>query len=723
MAFENSSFIKPAEQFDPARLDYAPMFRKKFTVDTAVQFAVLTVCGLGYGYYYLNGSEMTPDLFTAPVSNYEKTLWYNRYDVTEQIKTGENILAVICGNGWYNEGIRTAWDYDAAPWRDIPKFILTLEINGEVAVRSDASWRYTLKSPYLYNQLRVGEHFDARLYDENWNRLDFDDSAWGYAKEDDHPPKGIFRECLCQPIRVCGEYPPKSVKKIGEDRYLFDFGLNMSGVARLKVHQSAGDRIVLEYAESMNPDNTIQYNDMDNPHYYPDSPFQTDEFICGGGEMTWTPKFTYHGFRYVVVTGLKEATAETLTALFIHQDVNRISDFECSDENLNSLFRIGIQATWSNLFYMPTDCPTREKLGWMNDAQSSTEQMLTDFDMEKLLTKWWQDICDAMREDGMLPGIVPSSGWGYEWGNGPVSEGTLFEIPYRIYLHTGDDTLLKKGLTYFKKYNRYLQGCKDAKGDICYGLDDWAPPDNTDKVGAAFINKVFTIKFLRITILAQRVSGEDPAETQALLDREIQEIQNRYLDETGRCTIHKQTAVAMLVYNGLYENLAPLSEQLKELVEEKNFHHDCGMVGLRRLYMALNRCGLQEYAYRIITARGFPSYVSWLEDGATALYEFWDMSVSQNHHMYSDFMSWMMKTILGIGADIAHPGFTQVEINPYFFRELTYARGYCGTVRGRIGVAWKRTSDRIELTVEVPEGMTVTCRGQTLKSGVNVITA
>ena len=144
MAFENSSFIKPAEQFDPARLDYAPMFRKKFTVDTAVQFAVLTVCGLGYGYYYLNGSEMTPDLFTAPVSNYEKTLWYNRYDVTEQIKTGENILAVICGNGWYNEGIRTAWDYDAAPWRDFPKFFLTLEINGEVAVRSDASWRYSL---------------------------------------------------------------------------------------------------------------------------------------------------------------------------------------------------------------------------------------------------------------------------------------------------------------------------------------------------------------------------------------------------------------------------------------------------------------------------------------------------------------------------------------------------------------------------------------------------
>lgn len=719
MAFEHSSFLKPAEVFDPARLDYAPMFRKKFTVETAVNSAVLTVCGLGYGYYYLNGRVVTDDLFTAPVSDYEKTLWYNRYDVTAQVKTGENILAVICGNGWYNEGIKTAWDYDTAPWRDMPKFILSLEINGKVAVCSDASWKYTLKTPYLYNQLRVGEGFDARLYDENWVQPDFDDSAWGFAKEDDRPPRGVFRECQCQPVRVCGEFPPKTVTKIGENRYLFDFGVNMSGVARLKVHQKAGDRIRLEYAETMNPDHTIRYNGMNTAHFYPNSPFQTDEFICGDGEMTWTPLFTYHGFRYVVVTGLTEATEETLTALFIHQDVARTSAFECSNEKLNSLFRIGIQATWSNLFYMPTDCPTREKLGWMNDAQSSTEQFLTDFDMVKLLTKWWQDICDAMREDGMLPGIVPSSGWGYDWGNGPVSEGTLFEIPYRIYLHTGDDTLLKKGLPYFKKYNRYLQGCKDANGDICYGLDDWAPPDDTEKVGAAFINKVFTVKFLRITLLAQQIAGEDPAETQTLLDREIREIRNRYLDETGRCTIHKQTAVAMLVYNGLYEHLAPLAAQLRELVEEKNFHHDCGMVGLRRLYMALNRCGLQEYAYRIITATGYPSYMDWLEDGATALYEYWDMTTSQNHHMYSDFMSWMMKTILGIGADIAHPGFTRVEINPYYFRELSWAKGCCDTVRGRIGVAWKRVGDGIELTVEVPEGVTAVYRGRTLKSGVN----
>lgn len=214
----------------------------------------------------------------------------------------------------------------------------------------------------------------------------------------------------------------------------------------------------------------------------------------------------------------------------------------------------------------------------------------------------------------MLPGIVPTAGWGYEWGNGPVSEGALFEIPYRVYLHTGDDSLLKAGLPYFKKYNRYLQGRKDENGEICYGLDDWAAPDPDDRVGAAFINKIFTVKLLRITLLAEQLCREDNTGTQELLRKERQEVIEKYIASDGSCTIHRQTAVAMLIYD-IYETLAPLAEQLKQLVEEKNFHHDCGMVGIRRLYAALNKCGLEEYAYKIITAKGYPSYVDWMEGG------------------------------------------------------------------------------------------------------------
>ena len=216
MVFENSSFIKPRGDFDALRLDYAPMFRKKFEITEPIENAVLTVCGLGYGYYYINGEEVSKDLFTAPVSNYDKTLWYNQYDVTNLLKNGRNIISVICGNGWYNEGIKTAWDYDLAKWRDIPKFILSLEINGKTVLTSDENWRCTLSSPYTYNQLRVGEHFDSRLYDENWKNYDYDDSGWENAVKDLNPPKGEFRKCMCEPIKVCAEYTPKSVKKIGE---------------------------------------------------------------------------------------------------------------------------------------------------------------------------------------------------------------------------------------------------------------------------------------------------------------------------------------------------------------------------------------------------------------------------------------------------------------------------------------------------------------------------
>jgi len=720
MAFEKSYFIKPDVVFDRTREDYAPMFRKKINLEEEIQSAVLTVCGLGYGYYYINGEAVSEDLFTAPVSDYRKTLWYNRYDVTDKLYRGENVFAVICGNGWYNENLETAWDHNMAEWRDIPKFILSLEVNGEVVLVSDDSWKYTLDTPYLFNQLRQGEHFDSRRYQKDWTEAEFDDSAWAPAKKDDAAPKGVFRECLCEPIRECEEFVPVSITKVGEDSYLYDFGENISGYARLRVNQPAGDRLVLNYAEQINEDNTLNYNGMDDAHFYKRGLFQTDEFICCGEEFEWTPKFTYHGFRYVRVDGLKEATKETLTAVFVHQTVELRSEFKCSNELFNTLFALGRRSTLSNMCYGPTDCPTREKLGWMNDAQASIEQFLTNFELERVLSKWWIDICDSMHDNGEIPGIVPTPEWGYEWGNGPVSEGTLFEIPYRMYLHTGDDTLLKQGFPYFKRSIAFWNSKKDENGDIAYGLEDWASPDESEGfVDNKFVNGPILVKCLRVMRLAAVRLGEPTEEIDAQIEAEIARIKKRYIREDGTCTWNKQTAVAMLIYNGIYDELEPLKQQLIRLIEERDFHHNCGMVGLRYLYIALNICGLQEYAYRIVNAKGFPSYSYWVEDGATALYERWNKTESKNHHMYSDFMSWMMKTIVGIKADIEHPAFERVEINPYFFEDLTFAEGACETVRGRIGVRWEKKDDFIQLEIEVPFAVEAYYQGKKLKSGIN----
>ena len=724
MPFQNSVYIKPNVPFDKEYCGYAPLLRKKFILEKAPKRAILSVAGLGYGCYFLNEKAVTEDKFIAPFGDYRKTVWYTTYDVTDKLSVGENIFAAMLGNGWYNEAIGTAWDFDLADWRDLPKLSLSLECDGETVLVSDESWLYSMHSPVIFNQLREGEHFDARLYDPAWKSLSYNDSDWHRVRRDENPPAGILRECTCEPIREITELAPIAIRQIGTKRYIYDFGRNISGYARLSIKQSSGDKIILRFAEQIHEDGTPRFNDMDNPHYFKNGEFARDVVICSEKALEWKPSFTYHGFRYIEVQGLTDENAipETLTAIEVHQDIQTRSAFHSSNELMNKLFLLGQRATLSNVFYMPTDCPTREKLGWMNDAQSSTDQFLTDFAMEGVLSKWWQDILDAQTEEGMLPGIVPTPKWGYHWGNGPVSEGTLFEIPYRIYLHTGDNTLLKKGLPYFRKSLSYFDSQRNENGDILYGLDDWAAPcEEKEKVGCAFINRTLYIKCLGIALLSAEQCGENTEAMKAAFAAEVKEAKARYLDKDGKCIINKQTAVAMMIYFGLYDDIAPLASQLARLVEEKDYHHECGMVGLRYLYLALNKAGLAEYAYKILNAKGFPSYSAWVEDGATTLYEYWDATTSKNHHMYSDFMSWIIKTVLGIAPLADAPGFEKANITPFFFEDLDFAEGYCDTVRGRISVRWEREAGKIRLHVRADKGIDIHLFGEKLPADKEII--
>ncbi len=721
MPLTKDLFIKTTLPFDPSYRtnDPAPLFRRRFTLG-AVQSARLSLCALGYGTCWINGQKITEDLLAAPVSNYTKTLWYYTYDVTSLLKEGANVVAVILGNGFYNESLKSSWDFDAAAWRDQPKFALSLEADGETVLVSDESFLFSMNSPVTFNQLRSGEYFDARLYDEAWTTLDFDDSAWTPAAKDATPPAGELRLCPCPAVREDCVYPARSVIQTGDRKYVFDIGQNISGYVRLKVCQKAGDEIVIRYGEQLNEDGTLRLNNMQN--FYMNSPFQTDRFICDGREHEWSPQFVYHGFRYLEVEGLDSPDLSAVSGVFIHQDIERTSSFECSDPLINKLFYMGQMATLSNLFYMPTDCPTREKLGWANDAQSSAEQMLTDFSVADVFRKWIYDIRDAMREDGAMPGIIPTGGWGYHWGNGPVSDGVMFEIPYRVYLHTGDSSLLTDSLPTYRRYLDYLKTQEDpADGMVNFGLDDWARPNQGEEPATTplkLINSALRIKFLRIASLAETLAGN--AEKAAALDEEIAErvasYKKTWLNGDGTCAADAQSAVAITVYHNLYDDLKPLAAQLKRLVEEKDFHHRCGMVGLRHLYIALNRCGLQEYACRIITSKGRPAYTEWVDGDGTTLWEKWNDLESKNHHMYSDFMSWLMKTPGGID-HAGTPGFARVRIAPYFLKELSFCRASQKTVRGEVKVAWERAGESVNLTFTVPEGMTAEYEGRDYTAG------
>lgn len=713
--FSRINFIKAPVKFNPSAPGDAPLFRKRFTVNEPIKNATVHVCGLGYGYYYLNGEKVSDDLFTSAVSDYRKTLWYNTYDVTDKIREGENVFAVICGNGWYNEYFSTTWEHHLAPWRDNPKFILSLEVNGKPILCTNDSWLCSPTSAIIYNQLRSGEHFDARLYDENWTALDFDDSAWKAAKVDSKRPTGTFRPCTAQPIREDTVYPAKTIAKMGEDRYIFDIGQNISGYVRLNVNQPEDDVLTVRYAEGLDENGEMNYYKMFN-HYH-ESDFALDKVICNGKPLVWSPRFAYHGFRYIEVTGLKNPTLDTVAGVFVHQMVEKKSSFECSDDLLNSLFRAGQMATLCNMFYMPTDCPTREKLGWCNDMQSSAEQFLTNFHSERFLEMYLQGLLDMQLVNGQMAGIVPTGGWGYDEWNGPVTDGVIFEVPYRLYLHTGDASYLVNTLPNLERYVEYLEYREDENGDVPFGLADWTSPDDSDVVDATFINSAYRVKFLRIALLAKKLAGADTTEYEAKLARQIARHRTKYLRADGTCNIEKQTAVAMTIYHDIYDDLAPLAAQLKRLVEEKDFHHDCGMVGLRHLYIALNKCGLHDYAYKIVTAHGFPSYRDWYEDGMTTLYEVWDKgNASHNHHMFSDFMSWMMKTIIGI--EPTEPGCACVKVEPHFFDGLSYAKGHIDLPRGKVAVDWEKTAGSIKLTVTV-EGDTVAIySGETLTTGV-----
>lgn len=728
MIFANAAFIKPNVEFvrEYTGTNYAPMFRKNIYLENTDN-AKLYVCGLGYGYYYINGKKVTKDLFTAPVSEYRKTLWYNVYDVSHLLKKGENTFAVICGNGWYNEELQSVWYFDKAPWRDLPKFILRLEIDGKTALVSDGSWKCKPQSAIYFNQLRNGEYFDANLYDENWNKCDYDDSEWENALRDNTPPTGTFRECKCEPIREFEVYDAVAIHKVSHKKYVFDMGQNVSGYIRLTVDGNKGDELTIRYSELLNDDYSLQLCNMPNLYHGKGKEmFMTDKFICSGKKMTWSPKFAYHGFQYIEIDGISDINNIKVQSVFVHQDIKRRTTFECSNEVLNKLFDCGIKSCHSNMFYLLTDCPTREKFGWTNDAQGTAEQMLTNFKIEKLFEKWHQDIKDAMLSDGALPGIIPSNGWGYDWGNGPVSDGILFELPFRVYLHTGNPEMLKSSIDYFDRYFKYLDSNRNEKGLNAFGLPDWACPGRKPQVDSDFINLIFEYKFYGIAYVAAKVLGLDAkmqhykskmAEKKALANK-------LFTDDCGRCIIDHQTSVSMLIYYDICENSEPLKQQLKELIEKANFHHNCGMVGIRRLLIALNKCGLQEYAYKVLTASGYPGWKYWLENGATTLWEMWDVDDyddSKNHHMYSDFMSWMIKTIVGITLKEDKCGEGILEINPYYFEDLSYAKCSYNSEFGKIDVAWNKTETGIDLEITIDEGVKAYYGGKLLDSGKTVI--
>ena len=299
-----------------------------------------------------------------------------------------------------------------------------------------------------------------------------------------------------------------------------------------------------------------------------------------------------------------------------------------------------------------------------------------------------------------------------------------------MYLHTGDPAMLIETLPYFECYFMLLKTLEDSDGWVSsFGLGDWTTVGHSADIPLAMTNAVLICKFYRIAALAARLAENQMLEMRySDVAEQIKcRILQTWIDQNGRCSIHQMTAVALLIAFGLFSDLEPLKQQLIEIVEENDYHHHCGMLGLRYLYEALEKCGLQESAYRIMTAKGYPSYSFWQENGATTLCEYWKMPsdkgyCSQNHHLNSDVLSWMVKSILGLHHQKADPTKDEITVNPYFFEALTYAKGSYRTDGGEVKVAWERRDGEICLTVEVTGEVSVSYEGTDLPVGIHQFT-
>lgn len=428
------SFIRASEAYNTFEHHVpAPYLRRAFQADHEAKANVI-ITALGFYELYLNGERITKGRLAPYINNPDDLVYYDTYEVT--LRAGENVLGVWLGNGFTNNPGGHIWDFDIAAFRAAPQMALCLtytDKSGEAhCIESDETWR-TESSPLLFDDYRFGEIYDGRLEIPGWNTIGFDDSAWKFAERAPQP-RGEKRLCTAEPIDIVNELKPISVTKT-EKGYLYDFGINTAGVCRLCVRGELDQRIELRHGEHLKdglPD--VENIWFKREHWARDLEYvHKDVYTCrGDGEEVYTPAFTYHGFRYVLVSGITEAqaTEDLLTALEMHSLLEERGGFSCSDETANKLQQMTRQSDVTNFYYFPTDCPQREKNGWTADAALSSEHILLNLGAEKSYREWLRAIVKAQDNNGALPGIVPTSGWGFAWGNGPAWDSVLIELPY-----------------------------------------------------------------------------------------------------------------------------------------------------------------------------------------------------------------------------------------------------------------------------------------------------
>jgi len=706
-----------------------PLFRKEFSVDREIQSARLYISGLGYYEAYLNSSKVGDHMLDPGWTNYARRILYSTYDITGQVRQGENAVGIMLGNGWYNP--LPLYLFNRLNLRKVltigqPKVIARLRIvyaDGTVEwINTDDSWK-TGTGPILKNNVYMGEVYDARLEQAGWTEPGFNDSAWKPALPAT-APGGKLMSQMEPPIKITREVRPVRITEPQKGVYIFDMGQNFAGVARLTVSGPAGTRVQMRYGELLFKDGTL--NDLTTiachireGWYYqqreghPRRADQRDIYILrGDGEETWNPRFTFHGFRYVEVTGYPgKPTLESLTGLRMNAALEDAGRFECSDELFNKIQENTLWTFLSNVFSIESDCPGREKFGYGGDMVTACEAYMYNFNMANFYNKSVRDYRDDQRPSGGMPELAPDNtiyDEGLTKDTGPI--GWMLVFPFlqdRLYRYYGDRRLIEEQYDATVRLIEFIKA--QAPGYILTtGISDHATIASKPKGVTATAFYYHHVKLL--AEFADLLGKKDDHEKYSAL---AEEIKNAFISEyvrDGRVDIQTMGAQSFaLYYDLLPENQKNQAVDVLEqdIVKNNKGHLSTGIFGTKMMYDVFGMIDRNDLGYLITNQKDYPGYGYMIENGGTTIWESWEGGgASYNHPMFGSVSEWFYKSLGGICPEEDANGYDRFIIKPGVVGDLTWVNASYHSVRGRIVSNWELKNDTLYLNCEVPVNTT-----------------
>ncbi|MDH6303785.1 alpha-L-rhamnosidase [Parabacteroides sp. PF5-5] len=702
------------DQYDKEH-EPSPLFRKKISLEKKVKEARIYIASAGYYELFINEERVGDNYLDPGYTHFDKRILYVTHDVSSHLKEGDNILASVLGNGWYNEQSVAVWNFHEARWRDRPRLLCELRVTYEDdsvdTFGTDESWKSST-GPYLYNNLYSSDIYDARL-EKGWKTLAYDDSHWQMAQKTSAPAPLVVAQHV-PGITITDAFMADSVRKFSDRLYVFSFPKNIAGLCQLYVKGPAGTKITLKYGELLKADGRLEQGNID-VYYHPVKPyeiFQTDVYYLAGEDEdeVFMPSFSYHGFQHVEVEASApiELSSESLLAYVLRTGIDPVGRFSSSNDLLNKIWGATMSAYESNIHSIPTDCPQREKNGWTADAHVAIDLALLGYDGITFYEKWMDDFIDNQRPQGDISGIIPSSGWGYGEWPGPVWDAAMFIIPDALYNYYGDTRCIENLYPSMQRYLDYLQ-TKEIDGYLTYGLGDWVywkATTNNEFTSTAYyyLDNKLMARFAKLLGKESRPYEEKAARLKELINRKFFDAASAtYAEGT-------QTAQALPLYLGLVpEGMEQtVADKLRDVVAANKHFLDFGLIGSKTVPAMLTKYGFVDDAMKMLFQTEAPSWGYWVETlGYTTLPETWTLSpkfndASLNHVFLGDVSAWMMNHLAGINYDTEKPGFRNIRFTPQFVKELDWAEGEYNSVSGLIYSYWRREGDNIVYNIYVP---------------------